>query len=89
MASIELGRIVVKVVGREAGKYACIVKQIDENFVLITGPRNLTGVKRRRANVNHLEPTPYKLNIPEDASDEVVLKAYEEANLISKLGLKR
>jgi LSU ribosomal protein L14E len=54
----------------------------DENFVIITGPRSLTGVRRRVVNVKHIESTEYKINIKRGASDEEVLKAIEEANLV-------
>lgn len=78
----DVGRICVKVMGREAGRKCVIVDIIDPNFVLITGPKSLTGVKRRRVNIKHIEPTEYKINIPKGASDEEVLKALEEAGLI-------
>ncbi|MCD6402887.1 MAG: 50S ribosomal protein L14e [Candidatus Aenigmarchaeota archaeon] len=89
MVTLEVGRVCVKIAGREAGRYAVVIKKIDENFVLVTGPKVLTGVKRRRCNVEHLQPTPYKLQIKEDANDKEVLKAYEKAGLLTKLGLKK
>ncbi|GAB6945653.1 50S ribosomal protein L14e [Vulcanisaeta sp. JCM 14467] len=78
----DIGRVCVKVAGREAGRKCVIVDIKDENFVIITGPKSLTGVKRRAVNVKHIEPTEYKVNIKKGASDEEVLKAIEEANLI-------
>ncbi len=81
MAAIEIGRICVKVRGREAGRKCVIVDIIDENFVLITGPKGLTGVKRRKANVDHIEPTGKKVEIEKGSSDDEVLKALEEAGL--------
>jgi len=65
------------------------LKSIESNFVLITGPRALTGVKRRKCNVEHLEPTQYSLKIKEEASDKEVLEAYDKLGLISKLNLKK
>ncbi|MCE4621200.1 MAG: 50S ribosomal protein L14e [Desulfurococcales archaeon] len=82
MPAIEVGRICIKVRGREAGRKCVIVDIIDENFVLITGPKSLTGVKRRRANINHIEPLDKKIDIEKGASDEEVLKALEQAGLI-------
>jgi len=81
----DVGRICVKLAGREAGRKCVIVDIIDERYVLITGPKSLTGVKRRRVNVKHIEPTPLKVNIPKGASDEEVLKALQEANLIEEM----
>ncbi len=78
----EIGRIAVKVSGREAGKKCVIVDVLDKNFVLVTGPKQLTGVRRRRANISHLAFTPHKIEIRKGASDEDVMKALEKANLL-------
>ncbi|RLG74346.1 MAG: 50S ribosomal protein L14e [Thermoprotei archaeon] len=81
MPAIEVGRICIKLRGREAGKKCVIVDIIDDRFVLITGPKQLTGVKRRRVNIDHIEPTDKKIDIEKGASDEEVLKAIESAGL--------
>jgi len=78
---IDVGRVVVKLLGREAGRKAVVVDIVDENYVYITGPKQLTGVKRRRVNVRHVEPTDKKVEIKKGASDEEVLKAIEAAGL--------
>lgn len=85
---IEIGTICIKMVGRERGKYCVVVKKVDRNFVLVTGPKALTGVKRRRANVIHLQPTNYKLEIKEDSNDKEVLEAWKKSKLYEKFGLK-
>ncbi len=72
---MEVGRICVKTLGREVGKRCVIVDVIDKSFVLITGPQALTGVKRRRANVKHLEITEQTVEIPRRATDDQVTKA--------------
>ncbi|WP_457620239.1 50S ribosomal protein L14e [Methanopyrus sp.] len=81
-APIEVGRICVKTAGREAGRYCVVVDIVDENFVIVTGPKDVTGVKRRRCNIKHLEPTPEKVDIERGASDEDVKEALEEAGLL-------
>jgi len=81
MAAIEVGRICVKLYGREAGRKCVIVDIIDENYVLITGPKSITGVKRRRVNVNHIEPTEKKVDIKKGASDEEVAEALKANGL--------
>lgn len=88
MPSIEVGRVCMKVVGREAGNYCVVVKPVSKSFADITGPKILTGVKRRRVNIVHLEPTQYSLEIKEGATDEEVVSAFEKAGLVSKLNLK-
>ncbi|MEM2093699.1 MAG: 50S ribosomal protein L14e [Candidatus Bathyarchaeia archaeon] len=75
MPAVEVGRICIKKRGREAGKRCVIVDVIDKSFVLVTGPESVTGVRRRRANVKHLEFTEELVEIPRRATDEQVTKA--------------
>jgi large subunit ribosomal protein L14e len=84
----DVGRVCLKIAGREAGKYCVIVNKIDDNFVTVTGPKGLTDVKRRRCNINHLEPIMDVLKIKADATDDAVMKAYQEANLVKKLNIE-
>lgn len=78
MPAIDIGRICVKLVGREAGKKCVIVDVVDKNFVLVTGPKQLNGVKRRRVNVNHIEITDRKVEIKRGESDEGLVKTLDE-----------
>ena len=48
----------VKIAGRDAGGRAVIVDVLDDNFVLIDG-----GVRRRKCNIIHLEPSDKKIDI--------------------------
>jgi len=89
MASLETGRVCMKVVGRESGGYCVVLKNVNKSFALVTGPKIMTGVKRRNANVLHIQPTEYKVEISEDANDEQVIAALEKAGLVTKFGLKR
>ncbi len=78
---LEVGRVCVKNAGRDAGSFCVVIDIIDDNFVMITGPKSLTGARRKRCNIKHLEPTPYKVKINKDASDEEVLNAIKEAGI--------
>jgi len=78
MPAIDVGRICVKLTGREAGKKCVVVDIVDKNFVLITGPKQLNGVKRRRVNASHIEPTERKVNIRRGESDAELMKALDE-----------
>lgn len=78
MTAIEVGRICVKATGREAGKRCVIVELADKSFVLITGPKSVTGVRRRRANINHIEPLQDKVEIKRGATDEEVADALKK-----------
>jgi large subunit ribosomal protein L14e len=82
MPAIEVGRICLKLTGREAGKRCVILDLMDRNFVLITGPKDLTGIKRRRTNMNHLKPFEEKIEIKRGASDEEVTEALRSAGKI-------
>lgn len=78
MTAIEVGRICVKATGREAGKRCVIVDLADKSFVLVTGPKSVTGVRRRRANINHIEPLQDKVEIKRGATDEEVAEALKK-----------
>ena len=85
----EAGRVCLKNTGREAGSYCVVLKKINESFVEITGPKLLTGIKRRRCNVDHLNPTEYKIDINENSKEEEIIAAFEKAHLITKFKLKK
>ncbi len=70
---IEVGRVCIKIAGREALNKCVVVKVLDAKFVTIDGQ-----VKRRKCNIAHLEPLNEKLDIKEDASTEEVKKAFEK-----------
>lgn len=78
MPAIEIGRLCVKQAGRECCHKCVIIDVMDKSFVLITGPKKLTGVKRRRVNINHLMPIEEKIDIKRGASDDEVAQALEE-----------
>jgi large subunit ribosomal protein L14e len=81
-----IGRLCVKLAGRDAGRSGVIVSVIDRSYVVVTGPPSLTGLRRRKVNIAHLALTPYKISIPVEASDEEVIKALEENGLKEKMG---
>lgn len=85
MPAIEVGRICVKLTGREAGRKCVIVDVMDKSFILITGPKTVTGVKRRRVNINHIEPFPDKIEIKRGASDEEVIEALKTAGKFEEM----
>jgi len=72
----EIGRVVVKVAGRDAGLKGVVIEKIDDNFVMISGQ-----VRRRKCNINHLEPLDFILDIKKNASQEEVAKALKEINV--------
>ncbi len=85
MPALEVGRICVKLAGRETGKKCVIVDVMDKSFVLVTGPKKLTGVKRKRANINHLLALQDKLDIKRGATDEEVTATLENAGKLEEM----
>jgi large subunit ribosomal protein L14e len=77
MSLYNIGRICVKIAGRDAGKKCAIVEKIDNNFVLVDG-----STRRKKVNIRHLEPLKTVLEIKKGASHEEIKTEFE------KLGLK-
>lgn len=73
MPALDVGRVCVKLTGREAGCRCVIVDIIDRNYVLVTGPQEITGVRRRRVNMNHLKPLDERIEINRNASDQEIM----------------
>ena len=85
MPAIEVGRICVKVAGREAGRKCVIVDVMDKSYILISGPKKVTGVRRRRTNVNHVEPLVDKIEIKRGASDDEVESVLKSSKMIETM----
>lgn len=73
---IEIGRLCIKLAGRDAGRECVIVDVLDDNYVLIDG-----NVRRRKCNILHLEPMAKKIGIKKDASHEEVRKEFSKLKL--------
>ncbi|HKZ40111.1 MAG TPA: 50S ribosomal protein L14e, partial [Candidatus Hodarchaeales archaeon] len=80
--AFEIGRIIVKSRGREIGQKGVILGFVDQNYVLITGAK-LSTIRRRRANIRHLEALDKKIDIKENTSDEDVSAKLKTAKLDS------
>jgi large subunit ribosomal protein L14e len=85
MPAIEVGRICVKQVGRENGKKCVVIDVMDKSFVLVTGPKKITGIKRRRVNINHIMPLQDKIEVKRGASDEEVAQALEATGKLQEM----
>ena len=90
MNAISIGRIITKIMGREAGRKAVVTEIIDKSFVEVSGPYELTGVKRRRVNVSHIEPSQYAIEITKsDNSDEILISKIDENKEIKEFMSKK
>jgi large subunit ribosomal protein L14e len=83
--AVEIGRICVKTAGRENGKKCVIVDVMDKSFVVVTGPKKVTGVKRKRVNINHIQILQERLDIKRGASDEEVTSTLEAAGKLQDM----
>ena len=70
---IEIGRVIVKLAGRDAGKKGLIIDILDNKFVMIDGE-----TRRRKCNILHLEPLNQVVKVKKNASHEEVAKALKE-----------
>lgn len=68
----EIGRVCVKLAGRDAGKKCVIVDTIDDSYVMIDGM-----TRRRKCNVKHLEPLAEVMKIRKGASHEAVVEEFK------------
>ena len=73
MTLFEVGRVCVKIAGRDGGRKCVVVEQIDSHSVLVDG-----DVRRRKVNINHLEPLAELLEVRQGASHEQIKKVFEE-----------
>jgi large subunit ribosomal protein L14e len=85
LPAIEVGRVCVKQLGREAGKKCVIVDVMDKSFVLVTGPKKVTGVRRRRANISHISPMDVRIEVTRGASDEEVTSVLQSSGMLEEM----
>ena len=60
-----IGKVVVKVAGRDAGKTGIITEVIDERYVMIAGE-----TRKRKCNIKHLELTGQQITLSGNVNDE-------------------
>ena len=70
---IDIGRICVKISGRDANKKCVIVEIYDDNYVLIDGE-----TRRRKCNVRHLEPLEKTIKISSGANHADIEKEFKK-----------
>jgi len=67
---VDIGRVCVKIAGRDAGKKCVIVDVLGKEMVMIDGE-----TRRRKCNLAHIEPLDKKVDIKKGASHEEVVAA--------------
>jgi len=70
-----IGRVCMKIAGRDAGMKCVIVDVIDEHYVMIDGQ-----TRRRKCNIKHLEPLAQVVQITQNAPLLEVVRVLKEFN---------
>lgn len=81
---LETGRVCIKTAGREAGRACVVIDTIDETYVMVTGPKSLTKVRRRKCNIAHLEPLEFQLKLAKNAADNEVARLLQAEKILEK-----
>jgi len=71
---VDIGRVCVKIAGRDAGKKCVVVDVLGKEMVMIDGE-----TRRRKCNLAHIEPLDKKVDIKKGASHEEVMAALKSA----------
>lgn len=81
----EIGRVCYKTAGRDSNNVCVVVQVVDTKYVIIDG-----NVRRKKVNVNHLEPTNTIISLTSGADTHAVHKALQEQGFaIVKKGTAR
>ena len=76
MSIFDVGRLCMKIAGRDAGRTCVVVEKLDNIFVLVDG-----DTRRRKVNLKHLEPLPEMMELGSGASHEVVSREFKKLGL--------
>lgn len=77
MAVFEVGRVCMKIAGRDARKKCVVVDILDNMYVMIDGE-----TRRRKCNIAHLEPLNLAVDLKANASNEDVVKALKAEGIV-------
>ena len=73
---MDVGRLCVKIAGRDAGKKCVIVDVVDDRFVMIDGE-----TRRRKCNLKHLEPTEDTIKIAKGANHQSIVSEFKKIGI--------
>jgi large subunit ribosomal protein L14e len=77
MGLYDVGRVCIKIAGRDARKKCVVVDILDNMYVMIDGE-----TRRRKCNVAHLEPLHLLVDIKTNASNEEVVQALKTEGIV-------
>ena len=73
----EVGRLCIKLAGRDANKKCVIIEVLDDVYVMIDGQ-----TRRRKCNITHLEPLDKFLKLSKGASHKDVVSVLKKEKII-------
>ena len=76
MSLFSVGRLCLKIAGRDANRKCVVVEVIDANYVLIDG-----DVRRKKVNIKHLEPLAQIIEIKKGASHDEISEEFRKLGL--------
>lgn len=76
MNIFEVGRLCVKIAGRDAGRTCVVVEAVGNGYVIVDG-----DVRRKKVNIKHLDPMDKTVAIKSRAAHDDVKKAFEKLGL--------
>ena len=74
MPAIDVGRVCIKMAGRDMGGKCVIIDIVDDTNVLVSGD----DVRRRKVNISHLELLSDVVDVKKGASDADVANALQK-----------
>lgn len=72
----EVGRLCVKIAGRDSGLKCVVVDIVDDKFVMIDGQ-----TRRRKCNTKHLEPLKESIKLKKNASHKDVVSEFKKLKI--------
>jgi large subunit ribosomal protein L14e len=73
---MEIGRLCMKIAGRDANNTCVVVDLLEGNYVLVDGE-----TRRKKCNIKHLEPLNKVVKIKKGASRDEVKKVFSDLGL--------
>ncbi len=80
MGIFDVGRVCIKIAGRDARKKCVVVEVLDNNHVLIDGE-----TRRRKCNVLHIEPLDLTVELESGADNAAVADALKAEGIVCEL----
>ena len=72
-----VGKICIKLAGRDSGQIGVIIEELKDNFVLIDG-----SVRRRKCSLKHVEILPNVVEIKKSAEHSEIVSALKKVGII-------